>query len=145
MMMLNTAIGEGDRMATLKAARRRARCSIRAAGHYRRSGCGRVDGGGWSGNRTFGCQYGLGTGAARATQTRENPRFGGLSVARAVDNVIREIAPTVIGLRDLDDQSGLDGHLIALDGTPNKSRARGQRGCSAFPWPSPTRRRPLAM
>ena len=66
---------------------------------------------------------GASTGRHEALELRdaENPRFGGLSVARAVDNVIREIAPTVIG-RDLDDQSGLDGHLIALDGTPNKSR-----------------------
>jgi enolase len=66
---------------------------------------------------------GASTGRHEALELRdaENPRFGGLSVARAVDNVIREIAPTVIG-RDLDDQSGLDDHLIALDGTPNKSR-----------------------
>ncbi len=40
---------------------------------------------------------------------------------RAVDNVMREIAPAVMGI-DLDDQSGLDATLIALDGTPNKSR-----------------------
>ena len=44
-----------------------------------------------------------------------------LSVLRAVDNVTREIAPAVLGM-DLDDQSGLDARLIALDGTPNKSR-----------------------
>ena len=42
-------------------------------------------------------------------------------MTRAVDNVIREIAAAVVGM-DLDDQSGLDAQLIALDGTPNKSR-----------------------
>jgi enolase len=66
---------------------------------------------------------GASTGRHEALELRDadNPRFGGLSVARAVDNVIRDIAPTVIG-RDLDDQPGLDAELIALDGTPNKSR-----------------------
>ena len=66
---------------------------------------------------------GASTGRHEALELRDadNPRFGGLSVARAVDNVIREIAPTVIG-RDLDDQPGLDSHLVELDGTPNKSR-----------------------
>ena len=53
--------------------------------------------------------------------TPTDPRYGGLGVRRAVDNVIREIAPAVLGM-DLDDQSGLDARLIALDGTPNKSR-----------------------
>jgi enolase len=35
--------------------------------------------------------------------------------------VVREIAPAVQGI-ELDDQAGLDARLIALDGTPNKSR-----------------------
>jgi enolase len=66
---------------------------------------------------------GASTGRHEALELRdpENPRYGGLSVTRAVDNVIREIAPSVLG-RDLDDQSGLDAQLIALDGTPNKNR-----------------------
>ena len=66
---------------------------------------------------------GASTGRHEALELRDadNPRYGGLSVARAVDNVIREIAPTVIGM-DLDDQSGLEAKLIELDGTPNKSR-----------------------
>ena len=66
---------------------------------------------------------GASTGRHEALELRdaENPRYGGLSVTRAVDNVIREIAPAVLGM-DLDDQSGLDAQLIALDGTSNKSR-----------------------
>ena len=40
---------------------------------------------------------------------------------RAVENVTAEIGPAVAGM-DLDDQAGLDARLIALDGTPNKSR-----------------------
>jgi enolase len=66
---------------------------------------------------------GASTGRHEALELRdhENARYGGLGVARAVANVMREIAPAVLDI-DLDDQSGLDGRLIALDGTPNKSR-----------------------
>jgi enolase len=66
---------------------------------------------------------GASTGRHEALELRdtENPRYGGMSVTRAVENVIREIGPAVIGM-DLDDQFGLDARLIALDGTPNKSR-----------------------
>ncbi len=66
---------------------------------------------------------GASTGRHEALELRDTDdhRYGGLGVARAVDNVIREIAPAVVGM-DLDDQSGLDAKLIALDGTPNKSR-----------------------
>jgi enolase len=66
---------------------------------------------------------GASTGRHEALELRDptNPRFGGLSVTRAVDNVVDEIAPAILG-RDLDDQSDLDARLIALDGTPNKSR-----------------------
>ncbi len=66
---------------------------------------------------------GASTGRHEAIELRDpaNPRYGGLSVTRAVDNVIHEIAAAVVG-RELDDQSGLDAQLIALDGTPNKHR-----------------------
>ncbi len=66
---------------------------------------------------------GASTGRHEAIELRdaENPRYGGLSVARAVSNVIREIGPAVQGM-DLDDQTDLDAKLIALDGTPNKGR-----------------------
>jgi enolase len=66
---------------------------------------------------------GASTGRHEALELRdpENPHFGGLSVTRAIDNVVHEIARAVLG-RDLDDQTGLDAQLIALDGTLNKSR-----------------------
>jgi enolase len=66
---------------------------------------------------------GASTGRHEAIELRdaENPRYGGLSVTRAVNNVTREIAPAVVGM-DLDDQSALDARLNALDGTVNKSR-----------------------
>ena len=48
-------------------------------------------------------------------------RFRGKSVFRAVAHVEGEIARAVVG-RDVFDQPGLDESLIALDGTPNKSR-----------------------
>src|SRR4029077_17105587 len=66
---------------------------------------------------------GASTGRHEALELRdaEAPRYGGLGVLRAVDNVTREIAPAVAGM-DLEDQGGLDAKLIAIDGTPNKSR-----------------------
>src|SRR5712692_2414152 len=66
---------------------------------------------------------GASTGRHEALELRDTevPRYGGLGVLRAVDNVTREIAPAVAGM-DLEDQSALDARLIALDGTPNKSR-----------------------
>jgi enolase len=66
---------------------------------------------------------GASTGRHEALELRDSgdPRYGGLGVAQAIDNVSREIAPAVAGI-DLDDQSGLDARLLALDGTPNKSR-----------------------
>ena len=66
---------------------------------------------------------GASTGRHEALELRDagNPRYGGLGVLQAVDNVTREIAPAVAGM-DLEDQAGLDARLIAIDGTPNKSR-----------------------
>ena len=66
---------------------------------------------------------GASTGRHEALELRDagNPRYGGLGVLMAVENVAREIAPAVAGM-DLDDQAGLDARLIAIDGTPNKSR-----------------------
>jgi enolase len=66
---------------------------------------------------------GASTGRHEALELRdaESPRYGGLGVQKAVDNVNRLIATAVAGI-DLDDQAGLDARLIALDGTPNKGR-----------------------
>ncbi len=66
---------------------------------------------------------GASTGEHEAVELRDgNPaRYGGKGVRRAVANVNGEIADAVRG-RDAADQRGLDSALIALDGTPNKSR-----------------------
>ncbi|TBW39471.1 phosphopyruvate hydratase [Siculibacillus lacustris] len=50
--------------------------------------------------------------------------LGGKGVAAAIEAVRREIAPALIG-RDVQDQAGIDGLLVALDGTPNRSRLGG--------------------
>lgn len=66
---------------------------------------------------------GASTGRHEALELRDRDRrrHGGLGVLQAVRNVSEQIAPAVLG-RHLDDQAGLDAALVALDGTPNKSR-----------------------
>ena len=49
---------------------------------------------------------------------------GGYGVSKAIANVNHEIAPALTG-RDAMDQRAMDDLLIALDGTPNKSRLGG--------------------
>jgi len=66
---------------------------------------------------------GASTGRHEAVELRdsENLRHGGMGVQRAVANVTGEIASAIQDM-DLEDQDGIDAALIALDGTPNKSR-----------------------
>jgi enolase len=65
---------------------------------------------------------GASTGEFEATELRDGGEaWGGKGVQRAVANVNGEIAEAVGGL-DAADQKALDEALIALDGTPNKSR-----------------------
>jgi len=65
---------------------------------------------------------GASTGEFEATELRDGgERWGGKGVTRAVANVDGEIAEAVAGL-DAADQRGLDEALVALDGTPAKSR-----------------------
>lgn len=66
---------------------------------------------------------GASTGQFEALELRDNDptRFRGKSVFQAIANIEREIAPALAGF-DVCDQAGLDGKLIALDGTPTKSR-----------------------
>ena len=65
---------------------------------------------------------GASTGEHEAVELRDGgPRYRGKGVEHAVRNVDGEIAAALRG-RDADDQAGLDRALIALDGTPNKSR-----------------------
>jgi enolase len=69
-----------------------------------------------------GVPSGASTGEFEATELRDGGvAYGGKGVATAVANVNGEVAEAVCG-RDAGDQAGLDGALIELDGTPNKSR-----------------------
>src|SRR4051812_29801793 len=65
---------------------------------------------------------GASTGVREALELRdgEKQRYGGKGVSKAVANVNGEIARAVTGT-DVD-QRGLDHAMIALDGTPAKSR-----------------------
>jgi enolase len=65
---------------------------------------------------------GASTGEFEATELRDGgERWAGKGVTRAVASVNGEIADAVVGM-DGSDQQALDQALIALDGTPNKSR-----------------------
>jgi enolase len=65
---------------------------------------------------------GASTGEFEATELRDGgAAWQGKGVTQAVANVDGEIAAAIAGL-DSADQEGLDRALIALDGTPNKSR-----------------------
>ena len=65
---------------------------------------------------------GASTGEFEATELRDGgERWGGKGVSKAVAHVDGEIAGAVRGL-DAREQAALDDALIALDGTPNKSR-----------------------
>ncbi|MFO1033229.1 MAG: phosphopyruvate hydratase [Hyphomicrobiales bacterium] len=68
---------------------------------------------------------GASTGSGEAVDLRDGGTdFGGLDVTRAVAHVNGEIAAALKGL-DAADQQQVDEALIALDGTPNKSRLGG--------------------
>jgi len=66
---------------------------------------------------------GASTGKREALELRDkrSKRFGGKGVATAVKNVMNKIGPAVLGM-DAADQFALDKFMIALDGTPNKSK-----------------------
>ena len=66
---------------------------------------------------------GASTGSREAIELRDgDPKdYGGKSVLKAVANVNGEIAQAIEGF-EAEDQTDIDQKLIALDGTPNKSR-----------------------
>jgi enolase len=65
---------------------------------------------------------GASRGAHEAIDLRDGgAAHGGMGVDRAVAHVREEIAPLLIG-RDARDQAGIDAALVALDGTPARSR-----------------------
>lgn len=65
---------------------------------------------------------GASTGEKEATELRDGDkkRYGGKGVKKAVDNVLKRIAPE-IKKREFTSQKELDYFMIELDGTPNKS------------------------
>ena len=62
----------------------------------------------------------VGTHEALELRDNDNSRFGGRGVLKAVDNIHNRIAPA-LKRRSPFNQSDLDGLLLELDGTPNKS------------------------
>jgi len=65
---------------------------------------------------------GASTGAFEAAERRDGDlkRYGGKGVEEAVDAVIDEIGPALIGF-EASEQRLVDAEMLALDGTPNKS------------------------
>ncbi len=76
---------------------------------------------------------GASTGEHEAVELRDGDpaRYLGKGVSKAVEHVNGEIAKVLVGL-EAEDQRGLDGLLLQLDGTPNKGRlgANAILGCS---------------
>ena len=66
---------------------------------------------------------GASTGAHEAVELRDGDaeRFGGRGVQRAVEHVLHELRPVVVG-RDAERQAEVDQAMIETDGTPNKAR-----------------------
>ncbi|MCB0910336.1 MAG: phosphopyruvate hydratase [Propionibacteriaceae bacterium] len=66
---------------------------------------------------------GASTGAFEAVELRDGDaaHYGGKGVLKAVENVIEQIAPEVIGM-EADEQRLLDQAMIELDGTDNKGK-----------------------
>jgi enolase len=66
---------------------------------------------------------GASTGEHEAVELRDGDkaRYGGKGVLKAVDNVVRVIAPALIGM-DSTAQVEVDARLVEVDGTPNKAK-----------------------
>src|SRR5580700_5877151 len=66
---------------------------------------------------------GASTGKHEAVELRDGDktRYFGKGVRKAVENVLQVIRPAILGFKGAD-QAALDNKLIALDGTPNKTR-----------------------
>lgn len=66
---------------------------------------------------------GASTGSFEAVELRDGDmqNFNGLGVGKAVENVNKKIAKTIIG-ENVFDQKYIDDQMIKLDGTPNKSK-----------------------
>lgn len=84
-----------------------------------------------------GVPSGASTGAFEAVELRDGDksRYLGKGVEQAVNHVIDDIAPELIGY-DADEQRLIDQTLIELDGTPNKGKL-GANAILASRWRSP--------
>ena len=84
---------------------------------------------------------GASTGAFEAVELRDGgERYGGKGVEKAVQVVIDDIGPEVVGF-EASEQRLLDARLIELDGTPNKSQVRRERDSRCVARGRPGRRR----
>jgi enolase len=77
--------------------------------------------GGWTGSAIVPSGASTGSHEAIELRDRDSRRLRGRGVRCAVENVSRLIAPRLIG-QDAADQAAIDALLVALDGTPDKSR-----------------------
>ncbi len=75
---------------------------------------------------TFGVPSGASTGTKEAVELRDDDqsRYGGNGVLKAATNVNVNLAGALIGV-DARNQRALDERMIAMDGTPNKSKLGG--------------------
>lgn len=75
---------------------------------------------------TFGVPSGASTGSHEALELRDGDvtRWGGKGVLKAIANVQVALASALVGM-DVTDQRTIDQRMIALDGTPTKSRLGG--------------------
>lgn len=66
---------------------------------------------------------GASTGTKEALELRDGDkkRYMGKGVLKAIENVMNEIAPNIVGMES-SDQEGIDKFMIELDGTENKSK-----------------------
>jgi enolase len=66
---------------------------------------------------------GASTGIHEAAELRDNDKkkYAGKGVLKAVQNVNDKIAAAIVGY-DVTQQAAIDGEMLALDGTPNKSK-----------------------
>lgn len=78
------------------------------------------------GSGTFGVPSGASTGTNEAIELRDGDasHYGGQGVLKAATHVNVDIAGMLVGM-DAQEQRTIDEHMIAVDGTPNKSRLGG--------------------